>query len=283
MRNYLIGQKIGEGGFSECWEAYVLEQQRTFVQLPEKVALKIVADPRCIKDFRREIHVWELLDHPNVLPLLDYFAGEGYQVAVTILAENGSLQDLVARTGGLDEDEARRIFRNVCCAVQYLHEIMRIAHMDIKLENVMIGRDGSVYLGDFGMCVCENLLRASSCGADDHDIFCKGSITSLPPEALLIEPTQTESTSEKESFELKCKQDIWALGVLLYALAVGKLPFYDDYIPRLQQTIIAGSYLALPESLSQELRLLVGRLLSVDPGERPCISTVLTDAWLDRK
>lgn len=286
VRNYLIGQILGGGGFSECREAYALDRSSKSTLFPEKVALKIVSDPRYAADFRRELQIWKSLDHPNILPLLEYFAVNNYQVAVSVLAEKGNLQNYVAKHGKITEMFACDIFSQVVQAVQYLHETMNTAHLDLKLENILLTKDDSVYLCDFGMSYSPEIVGITSSESTTSDIsgqFCSGSITSLPPETLLSDFSPNLDDEDPEVYELfmKKKQDVWALGVLLYAMIVGKLPFSDEYMPRLQHSIISCTYEFPSDSvMSTECRTLISKILVSNPKNRPSISDIVNSSWV---
>ena len=280
IRNYLIGQIIGGGVYSECREAYLLNRKDLNSNVPDKVALKIITDPRYLISFRKEIEIWSLFNHPNILPLLDRFSGNGFSVAVSVLAENGNLHSFVVLNGKLSEDLSRRLFKQIASAVHYLHDTMRVAHLDIKLENILLRKNYEVYLCDFGMSFCADLENEICNSFDINDQFCSGSVTSLPPEIFNSSNLLMYSSTSEESFILKKKQDIWALGVVLYAMVMGKLPFFDDFLPRLQSSIISGKFDPLPDHLSFELKSLISKLLLKNPKDRPCINSLIENPWL---
>lgn len=283
IHNYLIGQTLGGGAYSECREAYVLNyKDLNNSNIPDKVALKIITDPRYLATFRREIEIWSRLRHPYILPLIDNFSGDGYVVAVSILAENGNLHSYISKNGKLDESLALRWFKQLVSSTHYLHEIEKIVHLDIKLENILLRKNGDIYLCDFGMSggeglpIFEDLLDAF----DGNEQFCSGSVTYLPPEVFSSSNSSLKFGGDDSSFEIKKKQDIWALGVTLYAMVAGRLPFSDEFLPRLQHSIVSGSYRPLPEDISFEIKLLVSSLLTKIPENRPSIKQIMESPWL---
>ena len=281
ISNYLIGQKIGGGAYSECREAYILNHKDlSNSNIPDKVALKIITDPRYLATFRREIKIWSKLRHPHILPLIDSFSGDGYVVAVSILAENGNLHSFISKNGKLLDSLALRWFKQIVSAVHYLHEIEGIVHLDIKLENILIRKSDDIYLCDFGMSFEEGLPDIEDLldTFDGNDQFCSGSITSLPPEVLSSSSTSVKSNC-KNLLEIKKKQDVWALGVTLYAMISGRLPFSDDFLPRLQHSIVFGDYRPLPEDVSCEIKSLISDLLAKIPENRPSIKQIMKSAW----
>lgn len=276
--NYLVGPLIGGGGFGQCRQAYVINRNfRSDSSLPEKVVLKIITDPRCFRDFDVEVSIWSRLRHPNILPLLDFCVGPNYKIAVSPLIEGGTLQKYLAENGRFDEEDARAIFRNICYGMQYMHNECRIAHLDIKLENILLtNTPDCCVICDFGLSSAEDDNRKDTNNPSDFESFCSGSVASLPPEVL---SSEASNASDFGSFEQKKKQDIWALGVLLYAMVCGRLPFYDQFMPRLQHSIIMGSYEAPSEDLSPEVIRLINSLLNTRPQERPDINELINHEW----
>lgn len=282
IQNYLLGQILGGGVYSECREAYILNHKDTDASnIPDKVALKIITDPRYMTTFKREIKIWSRLRHPNILPLIDSFSRDGYMVAVSILAENGNLHSFISKNGKISEELARKFFKQLISAVHYLHDAEKIVHLDIKLENILIRKNLNIYLCDFGTCVKsgDNGIADIFDTLDSDEHFCTGSVTSLPPEVFSSSSTSLKSFSG-DSFELKKKQDIWALGVTLYAMITGKLPFSDDFLPRLQYSILAGDYKPLPDNTCPEIKSVISKLLLKNPEERPSIQELLENPWV---
>lgn len=275
VQNYVLGRLIGKGGSSECREAYSLNS--TEITLPSnRIALKIVTDPRCMKSFQREISIWSKLRHENILPLYNHFSGSGFHIAVTILASKGNLQELIVKDGPLSEESAKNLFEQICNAVKYLHDCAEVVHLDLKLENVVLDDSGRIYLCDFGLSRQKHSLRSIDDAIEEELGFCCGSVASLPPEALSDE---LAAFTNLVQFDALKKQDIWALGVILYSLVTGQVPFFDEYLPRLQQSIIEARYSPLPTNLSKTLESLIKQLLQRVPDHRPDICAICRHEW----
>lgn len=292
---YQIGKVIGRGSFSECREGTPL--RRSGEGSPsDKLAMKIVkcednTVPNTLNDFDREISVWKRLDHKNILPLLDNLYFDHARIAVTPMAENGTLLEYIRKHGALSEEKAKIIFRQIAEAVCHMHVEHGIAHRDIKLDNILLDAKLHPYLCDFGLSesVKKDSWKArnkSNSDLDERgdrsegDVFCKGTLWYLPPEELDPCYPLRSSVFGSVGTTSREKGDIWALGVVLYGMVTGKLPFTDDFLPRLQLTLSKGEYDQLPDHLSDGLRAIIRRMLTVEVEERPDIKTLLQDPWL---
>lgn len=313
---YQIGPIIGRGGFCECRLAEPLGKG------DYKVVFKIFrphSHREEQRDFEHELDVWGSLSHPNILPLLETIRTESAIIAVMPMVAGGTLLDRLMKGGPMGDREARNVFRQLALAVAYLHGQRGIVHRDIKLDNILMDADClTIYLSDFGLsdCVgrqcgfgCQQKTdhptheRGHSASVEDTQHTTKGSIHYIPPESLghgdrrrsfrrislaelasLEQETSdhdsSDTTSSDNSF-LK-KADIWAMGVVLYAMVKGSLPFCDDFLPRLQLSILKGEYEKLcPEmGLSPGLCDLVSGLLNPDVNDRLSIEEVLEHSWV---
>lgn len=158
------------------------------------------------KFVKREIDVIKGLNHVNVIKFYNTIESTHRIYIVMEYAENGSLLDRIRRNDHLDEEQSRKLFLQICDGVGYCHD-HGVVHRDIKCENLLLDRNMNIKLIDFGFSrkITNNSLS---------DTFC-GSYSYASPEILSGEPYQPKFS------------DIWAIGVVLFSMVFGKLP-YDD-------------------------------------------------------
>ncbi|KAG0236224.1 hypothetical protein BGW42_003869 [Actinomortierella wolfii] len=231
-----------------------------------KVVMKYIVKSRILVDcwmndkilgmIPMEIHIMHTLrkiPHPNIVSMLDFFEDSQYYYVEMALHGTGmDLFDYIELTPYMTEGEIRAIFRQICQAVNHLHT-NKIVHRDIKDENVILDQEGNIQLIDFGSSA---YLREGK----KFDTFC-GTLDYAAPEVL---------TGKK--YEGR-KQDIWALGILLYTLIYKENPFYniDEILSR---------DLRVPFVLSEDSIALIRWMLNRDIDQRPWIEDVLSHPWM---
>ncbi|CAO3699814.1 unnamed protein product [Rhizopus stolonifer] len=252
--NYVLDKVIGYGGFSVVRKGFRISDG-------QKVAVKVVQKTED-SSLERELDIWRSLDHKHIVNLEKVLETDSAFYIVCDFCENGSLLDRLQRP--ISAEEASVFFGQLCDALQYLHQEMRICHKDLKLENVLLDENNSIKLCDFGLAMHEQPIIQA------NPMLAGGSLPYVAPEQI------------KSSTAIGCPStDIWSLGVILYALTVGKLPFSDDYDLRLQQKIISGVY-DMPESLSSSLQGLLRACLQLDPQQRLTIQQIRDSSWLKK-
>ncbi|KAJ7705443.1 hypothetical protein B0H17DRAFT_1326241 [Mycena rosella] len=247
--NYTLGKVIGEGAYGKV-------RMGTHRLTSVRVAIKQI--PKAMSaSLTREIHHHRQLHHPHVTQMYEVIATESSIWIVTELCCGGELFDYLVEKGRLSEDETKVIFGQLCLAVGYLHD-KGIVHRDLKLENVLLDERCRVKLGDFGF------TREFERGAL-METFC-GTTGYASPEML------------QGRKYLGPEVDVWSLGIILYCLLTGTLPFDDDDENVMRQKIIIGEF-EDPEWLSDESRDLIKNILQQDPTKRLPISHILTHSW----
>ncbi|KAG2059255.1 Pkinase-domain-containing protein [Suillus hirtellus] len=247
--NYTLGKVIGEGAYGKV-------RLGTHRITSTRVAIKQI--PKAMSaSLTREIHHHRQLHHPHVTQMYEVIATESHIWIVTELCCGGELFDYLAEKGRLSERESSIIFGQLALAVAYLHE-KGIVHRDLKLENVLLDERCRVKLGDFGF------TREYDRGVY-METFC-GTTGYAAPEML------------QGKRYLGPEVDVWSMGVILYCLLTGTLPFDDDDEAVMKEKVIKGKY-EDPEWLSTDARDLVRNILEVDPAKRLTIPQILASPW----
>ncbi|RUS79320.1 hypothetical protein EGW08_012938, partial [Elysia chlorotica] len=253
---YYLREKIGSGGFAKVKLAY-------HALTGEKVAIKIMDKKRLGDELPRvttEIAAMKELCHQHICKLFQVIETETRFFLVLEYCPEGELFDYIVSKDRLEEDEARIFFRQIISAVAYIHKT-GFAHRDLKPENLLLDDNQNIKLIDFGLCA------KPQGGMESHLATLCGSPAYAAPE--LIAGRQY----------LGSEADLWSMGVLLYALLCGYLPFDDENIAQLYKKIKLGYY-TTPDWLSPGSKMLISQLLQVDPKKRIPMSALLNHPWL---
>ncbi|KAI9837331.1 MAG: hypothetical protein M1819_000405 [Sarea resinae] len=303
--DYVLGKQIGFGGFSIVREAYTIEGDDR-VRRAVKIVRKQVdgkserENDQLQTEFEHEVSLWRCLSHRNILPLIAVYDTPFATFCFIPLIPAGTLFDLVRQNRkGLRPDLAKRYACQLACAIRYLHEDVHVVHRDIKLENCLLDMSspnaeqegGKVLLCDFGMA--EFITGENRNSPDPYE-----KMADRPPQKN-IGPSETstcivgslqyaspESITEQAGL-LSPPMDIWAYGVVLYALLVGDLPFQHMFQPKVRMMILRGDWdeqvlrngNGVKGSVEEAVEL-VKRCLTMEPENRWEIGRVLDCLWL---
>lgn len=223
------------------------QQQRKSKEAPETRERRIM----------REASLLNLLRHPNIVQLYDMLITDDFYCLFFEYVEGGQMLDYIISHGKLKEKPARHFFRQLLSAVDYCHR-NSIVHRDLKIENVLIDREGNVKLIDFGL---SNFFNPK----DSLKTFC-GSLYFAAPELL------------KGNVYVGPEVDVWSLGVIFYVLVCGRVPFDDKSLPVLHEKIKKCSF-EIPTDLSTECRHLLSRMIVGDPSQRASLAEVMHHPW----
>ncbi|KAH7099196.1 kinase-like domain-containing protein [Auriculariales sp. MPI-PUGE-AT-0066] len=152
VSGFILGQEIGRGGFS-------LIRRGTSISTGAVVAVKIVRAPAANEEhaaerrtqLARECDLWTQMSHEHVLPLFSSYTTRRATYFITQFCPAGSLYDILRTSGKPTMDDAGMMFRQVVRGLRYLHELARVVHGDMKLENVLVDESGMCKISDFGM------------------------------------------------------------------------------------------------------------------------------------
>uniref|UniRef100_A0A8C1PH50 non-specific serine/threonine protein kinase n=1 Tax=Cyprinus carpio TaxID=7962 RepID=A0A8C1PH50_CYPCA len=199
-----------------------------------------------VKLARHRITKTEVMETKNMLYL------------VTEYAKNGEIFDYLAKHGRLSEPEARRKFWQILSAVEYCHN-RNIVHRDLKAENLLLDGHMNIKIADFGF---GNFFQpgkplATWCGSPPY----------AAPE--VFEGQQYEGP----------QLDIWSMGVVLYVLVCGALPFDGPSLPVLRQRVLEGRF-RIPYFMTEDCEHLIRRMLVLDPSKRLSIGQIKEHKWM---
>lgn len=267
--SYILGSTLGEGEFGKVKLGWRKDGKQ-----PSQVAIKLIKRDSIMKDseseikIHREINSLKLLNHPNIVNLVEVMKSGKYIGIVLEYASGGELFDYILHHKNLKENVAKKIFAQLVSGVDYMHS-KGLIHRDLKLENLLLDKYKNVIISDFGFVNSynkdKNDLMKTSCGSPCY----------AAPELVL-----TQSPYEGK----KC--DIWSLGIILYAMLAGYLPFDDDPENEDGSDIIklyhyiCKTPLTFPEYISPLARDLLRKIIVSDPKKRINMDKIRNHPWL---
>ncbi len=204
---YDILEEIGHGGMATVYRAY----QRT---VDRDVAIKIIlkdlaAEVGAVQRFQREARLIARLEHPHILPVYDFDGANEPPYIVMRFLEGGTLKEVLAH-GLLPIEEVAYLMRQVCSALDYAHRQGSV-HRDIKPSNILVDREGNAFISDFG------LAHIMESDAETAQITRSGLIVGTPD---YMSPEQALGIDDVDP-----RADLYALGVTLFQMLTGELPF----------------------------------------------------------
>ncbi|CAI2351290.1 unnamed protein product [Caenorhabditis sp. 36 PRJEB53466] len=258
---YAVHDELGSGGFGKVRLA-------THLLTNQKVAIKIIDKKQLGHDLPRvqtEMDALRNLSHQNICRLYHYIETPDKFFIVMEYCSGGEMFDYIVRKERLEESEARHFFRQLVSAIAYVHS-QGYAHRDLKPENLLLTEDLHLKLIDFGLCAKTEKGRI-----DKHNLdTCCGSPAYAAPE--LIQGLQYKGN----------EADVWSMGILLYTLLVGALPFEDDNMQIMYRKIQSGCFYE-PDFLSPMSKQLLRAMLQVAPERRITVKKLLEHDWLNHK
>uniref|UniRef100_A0A667INY8 Maternal embryonic leucine zipper kinase n=1 Tax=Lynx canadensis TaxID=61383 RepID=A0A667INY8_LYNCA len=256
LKYYELYETVGTGGFAKVKLAcHILTGEMVAIKIMDKNALgsdlpRIKTEIEALKNLRHQhiCQLYHVLETANkIFMVLEYCPG-------------GELFDYIISQDRLSEEETRVVFRQIVSAVAYVHS-QGYAHRDLKPENLLFDAYHKLKLIDFGLC-------AKPKGNKDYHLqTCCGSLAYAAPELI-----------QGKSY-LGSEADVWSMGILLYVLMCGFLPFDDDNVMALYKKITRGKY-EVPKWLSSSSVLLLQQMLQVDPKKRISVKNLLSHPWI---
>lgn len=260
LKKYLKGKFLGKGGFAKCYEFTSMETGKI-------MAAKIIPKATLKKSRHRqkllsEIKIHRGLSYPYIVKFEHVFEDNENVYILLEMCTNQTLNDLCKRRKRLTEFEAQYYIYQIVGALKYLQK-NRVIHRDLKLGNLFLSDKLEIKLGDFGLAAkldFDSEKRHTVCGTPNY----------LAPEVL--------TNKSGHSFEV----DVWSLGVVLYALVVGKPPFETPEVKMTYEKIKKVVY-SFPEQipLSENVKNLITKIFNVDPSKRPTLDQIMEHPFLN--
>ncbi|CAF1062628.1 unnamed protein product [Rotaria magnacalcarata] len=257
--NYVILKTIGEGSFAKVRLGIHLITEM-------KVAVKVINKREVFKrnylraNLRREASMMQRMSHAHIVQLHEVMETENSYYIVMDLVQGSEFVKYLTKKKQLDENETRKYIRQIVSAVDHMHHA-RVIHRDIKLQNFMLDQNNDIVIIDFGLsnCLDDKGFLTTQCGSPAY----------AAPEIFAHQ-------------EYGSAVDIWSIGVNMYAMLVGKLPFKVEHrsrnLAKLHACILKGC--EIPNTLSRDCQDLLTRLLEPSPTKRISMQEILRHPFL---
>ncbi|XP_026134762.1 MAP/microtubule affinity-regulating kinase 3-like isoform X5 [Carassius auratus] len=254
--NYRLLKTIGKGNFAKVKLArHILTGSEVAIKIIDKTQL----NPTSLQKLSREVTIMKNLNHPNIVKLFEVIETEKTLFLVMEYASGGEVFDYLVAHGRMKEKEARAKFRQIVSAVQYCHQ-KHIVHRDLKAENLLLDADMNIKIADFGF---SNEFMVGN----KLDTFC-GSPPYAAPE--LFQGKKYDGP----------EVDVWSLGVILYTLVSGSLPFDGQNLKELRERVLRGKY-RIPFYMSTDCENLLKRFLVLNPAKRGTLEQIMKERWIN--
>mmetsp|Transcript_11022 Transcript_11022/g.20570 ORF Transcript_11022/g.20570 Transcript_11022/m.20570 type:complete len:529 (-) Transcript_11022:131-1717(-) len=257
--NYILHEKLGQGGFGSVMKGVHSETG-------EAAAIKFVPKKsfRQFSDLQRvfqEIQALRNLRHPNIIRIMDVADNPDSICFIMEYASGGELRGYIEKMKQLGEEDARSFFKQIVRAVHYIHS-KKIIHRDLKLENILLDSSNRCKIVDFGL--------------SDYVSSKERTVTDAGTEAYLAPEVYNGTSGDTDPYKI----DSWALGVILYAMTHGKLPFSRPDHDTCRQLDADGPN--FNEEVTGGFQRLVKAMLTTKPGKRASVNEITTDPWVTK-
>ncbi|XP_022166638.1 serine/threonine-protein kinase SIK2-like [Myzus persicae] len=252
---YTIDRRIGKGNFAEVRLAtHRLVRSEVAIKMIDKRKLDAVN----LEKVHREVDIMKQLDHPHIIKLYQVMESKDMIYIISEYASQGEIFDYIAKYGRMTEAAARKKFWQILSAVEYCHN-RHVVHRDLKAENLLLDANMNIKIADFGFSnyFTPGEQLATWCGS--------------PPYAA------------PEVFEGKKyygpEIDVWSMGVVLYVLVCGALPFDGSTLHSLRDRVLSGRF-RIPYFMSTGCESLIRKMLILDPNKRYTVEQIKRHPWM---
>lgn len=209
FKDYTLLERVGEGGEADIWSAWDLVNKRVVaIRVIPKAIIDSEADNQIPSDVQRQVELLSKIEHPNVLPHYEFGSEELFHYIVMRYCSSGSLADRII-AGPISLEEVLRYTAQIISALDYLHN-RKIVHRDLNPSNLLLDGQGRVYLADFGLAklfVQDTLPMHTGRGTEIYAPY-----------------------EQFARFEVVPQSDIYSLGITIFEMLTGRLPWGDSGI-----------------------------------------------------
>lgn len=261
---YTISTEIGKGHFGTVAKA---TNKSTKQEVAVKKIMKKKLEPRDFELIQREICVMKLVNHPNLVHLIDYYEDDECIYIVMDLLEGGDLISYLNAKGKLTERVAAKIIKQIALGIQYMN-CYGLIHRDLKPENICFAKQNDIHslkIIDYGLTI------TLAYGEAANETI--GTINYIAPEVFSGKAYNN-------------KVDIWSIGVILYLMLSGLLPFDDEDDNNIGKMVMLGVQTYPNEqfgSRSKAVIELIDKCLEKNPSKRVDIDSLINDDWIVRE
>ena len=259
IRKYTKGRFLGKGGFAKCYELICQDNNKTFAA--KMLPLSDIKTERQKHKLLTEIKIHKSLHHQQIVAFEHHFKDKTNVYILLELCQNQTLNELFERRKKLTEIEVQCYMIQLIKALQYLHS-HRVIHRDLKLGNLFLNDKMELKVGDFGLATkldFEGEKKKTVCGTPNY----------IAPEVLY---------GTGHSYEV----DIWALGVIIYTLLIGKPPFETREVKTTYNKIKKADFsFPITCKISLAAKNIIKKILILDPKKRPTLNNILSDEFFN--
>lgn len=259
IQQYELGKTLGTGAFSKVKLA---TDTNTGIQYAIKIiSREMVVKQQMEEQLKKEINIMHKLKHPNIIELVEVLQTKNNIYMVLEYISGGELFDRIVKAKRFDEKTARSFFQQLINGIMYCHQ-NGVAHRDLKPENLLLDSHETLKISDFGLSAMSDdgggkkKMLMTTCGTPNY----------VAPEVI-----------EEQGYD-GMKADIWSLGVILYVMLAGYLPFEHDTMQGLFDIIRSGKF-DYPKWFSDSSKNLINQMLIVDPKKRITLDKLIKDPW----
>ena len=247
---YTLLEQIGKGGYATCFKVLSHQYKQTFACKIINLEYNYKNDEK-LNSFKAECEILQHLRHPHIINIYDYFSRDHYFFLILEYCPGGNIEQLIKREGSIPSAQLKPILSQLVSALNYCH-CHNITHHDIKPANIFIEDEQRIKLADFGLSTINEVQESKQ-------YF--GSYAYAAPELYSTAPIDPYKT------------DVWALGITVYQMATGVMPFIAQTPQEMYHLITENKYV-MPNDLDPVIAKVIQGALTPDPDKRPSMRDI---------